>query len=239
MRKLLFIALFALPLAGQFANGTLANGTFFGGTLPNTITLVDQNAAGGGTCVATSGSSIPCALTGPDSSGDKLFLLYGGNPVGNNITGITGCAATWTLAIRSSNNRDASVWYCSNATGGDTTFTATTSGTCGNCYTSISRWTGLSGTLDQTAPSNGTAAIIATGSITTTSANEVIFAVLRDANAGVLVSGPTNSFTPLNNSDSNDGAEFAYRIVSSTGTYSTGWTIAGVAVYDTAIASFH
>jgi len=203
-------------------------------------TFVQQNAGGGSTCMATSGTSVPCALPANITAGHKLFVMWGAYPAGTDLVSATGCATAWTLGVTSGINRRTSIWYCSSASGGGNSITITAPNACSGsgCLASLSEWSGGTATADQNNTSSGTASAPAAGSITTTGANELILAVLRDADVGTLVSGPSSSFSALNTPSSSDNVEFAYRLTTSTGTYSTGWTLAASAAYDVAIASF-
>lgn len=240
--RLLLALILASPISAQFANSTIANGTFFTGTPPNTITLVQQNIGDGSTCIATSGTSVTCALPSNTAAGHLLVLQWGANPVAATIMGVSGlCSGSWNSAVATNFNRSVAIFYCSSSTSGSNSLTITASNACSGsgCSANLSEWSGITGTVDQTNHQASTSANPLTGTVTTTSANELLIGMTRDANAGTLVSGPTNSFIAMNSPGvTTDGVEFAYRIVSAIGTYSTDWTLAGSAIWDAAIASF-
>jgi hypothetical protein len=70
----------------------------------------------------------------------------------------------------------------------------------------------------------------------TTNANDLIVAAAADTSVAATTGGPTNSFIALSEAASGNKIVPAYRIVTATGSYSTGWTEANDG-WDTAIVA--
>lgn len=100
-----------------------------------------------------------------------------------------------------------------------------------------SEWSGLGTSLVGVAVTSlgGTSNTVVTGNKTTTYANVLLLANLTSPNDSYST-GPTNSFTQYASSGAPIGVvpmtEGGYRIVTSTGTYSTGWTVTGSNFWD-------
>jgi hypothetical protein len=120
--------------------------------------------------------------------------------------------------------------YCSNATGGGTAVTVTYTGSCGSapysCSGNLSEWTGGTGTVDQSNTATAINDFPTTPSITTTAANELILAIGATGSVASQLAGPTGGFTALTANSTMPLVFFAYRLVSSTGSYGTSWQFA-------------
>lgn len=184
------------------------------------ISLVQQASgawSSGPTFVVTLGSS--------PSGSNILVLCCGGDPKSNTISSISG--GTWTKIASSGTDEEVEIWIGTSPS--STTITLTLSGTPNSKYANVQEWSGLSSTTDgSTTNFSAVSNNPATGNISTTNTNDVLIAVSFFAGTSpTLSSGPTNSFTSLSN-PSSGAFQAAYRIVNSTGTYSTDWTYGGL-----------
>ena len=143
------------------------------------------------------------------------------------VTPVTGGGVTLTQAVtvQIGIEENLYIYYGTNSSGG--TKTVTINGTSDNWVLEVSEWSGLanSGTLDVTGSATGTGTSPSSGNVTTTNANDLLIAFETDFSGAPPSAGPTNSFTALNSGSLNQPHNPAYRIVSATGTYNTGWTI--------------
>lgn len=196
-------------------------------------TLVQQTSTS--TCATTSGSSLSCVLGSAPGGSNELLVLYSG-PISSTISSITGATCTLAKASAASGTQDSEIWKCSNPTSATVTVNVAAAFSGQQAAGNVSEWSGLINTVDGTASNSGTTGTVTTGSATTTHASDVIFGTCSMFSGNTFSTGPTNSFTALNtpNSASFQGA---YKIVSSTGSQSTGWTYTGGApIYDATIA---
>jgi hypothetical protein len=123
------------------------------------------------------------------------------------------------------------------ATGSSTGVTiATANGCTTDLWMNLTEWSGLSGTLDQAANTNGTGTP-ATASITTLNANDlVIFGVSETATSGIGTLGaPWTAMTTV--SDAAGSQSSWYQLVSSTGSFNP--SVSVTASWDAAIAAFN
>jgi hypothetical protein len=215
-----------------------------GGAGPYTLV---QQIPSGSTCTNSSGSSatIPCVMSFNITAGHRLFLMIGmAMNTDGEFSSATGCSSSWTSVKKTNTDAYAEILYCSNATGGSTTVTVTMAGNCGagalyNCSANLSEWSGGAGVVDQTATGSGISGTATTDSVTTTAAQELILAVTGTNSGGSLSSGPSGGFTALTANTTAPLSFFAYKIVTTTGTYSTSWSFTGgSAGWDAPIASF-
>jgi hypothetical protein len=188
-----------------------------------------QQATGGGSGV----SNYTITLTSKPATGDALVLSHSADLQGaTDISSVTGGGVTWVFASKATagQNRDHEIWYGCNASGsGTTTITVTLLGNLGGgngASGNVSEWSGIaaSSCLDQTASNNGSSTSPTTGITPATSqANELLIGGMHSDDDAA--SAPSNGFSALNFVTTASGGTYSgYRVVSSIGTYSTGWT---------------
>jgi hypothetical protein len=209
------------------------------------ITLVQTvGVVGSTTSPTTAAISVPangnllCAITGATWSGS------GGQPV---VSSITGGGGTWVnAATAGSTNRHCEIWYAPNVQSGGTLVTVNWTGSANTQQkTKITEWSGLATSLplDQAVASSadqGPTTSATTVSVTTLQAVEVVIAGCQLDDTSGHSAGPTNGFTEMTGGEASGGDELfcAYQIVSSVGTYSTGWTIPVAVRNVSVVASF-
>ncbi len=202
-----------------------------------TPVVIQQTPAGGsGTLIATLSSNA--------TVGNTLVVETDINNPSGSVASLSGGGVTnWFKAAGASavGGLEQEIWYGTVTTAGSNSITMTILGGAVADAMSVTEVSGLAALpLDQAAGTLVTPSttLAATPSVTTTVANEIIFGFAQ-ANSGGMPqpATPSNSFTSLSMSSYNN-EEGAYRIVSSTGTYSTSWTNGGSDTYETSIASF-
>lgn len=124
------------------------------------------------------------------------------------------------------------IWYGVVSGGSSGTSVTVTYGTGALTDATISEWSGLDASpVDGTCTANGgTSANPTTGNYTSANAADVLIAWVG-GQAATTPTTPTNSFNQIAAGSGGSGGNThygaaSYRIVSSTGTYSTGWTVA-------------
>lgn len=175
------------------------------------------------------------------ADGNTLILCFRAKSSTQTISSITQTGATWALVKRSNTNWSSEIWMATNVSGASRSFTVHLSaGTPSGVRVITSEWTGWSGglTVDQTGANNGVSTNPSSASITTTKPNALLVATVAQ-NASGSPTSPTNSFTQFPSDLTGDQFAAAYRIVSATGTYSTGWTDSTSTSWDSAIADVY
>jgi hypothetical protein len=217
------------------------------------VTLVHGPAQG--TASILSGT-FTITLGYTPTSGDVLILGYLGcsATVTPQLTGIGQTGVTWSQVVAASGDV-ASIWMGNVGASAGTVITLTiASGGATDLLeiADVCEWSGLSGVVDQSSSNaGGTGTALATGTTgTITKANELLVGITIGAvfNKGVsdsaAQSSPTNSFTLLDganvvDSSGNDASlAYLYKVVSSTGTYSSGTTSATEVYWEGCIATF-
>lgn len=170
------------------------------------------------------------------TAGNLLVAVFGAANAANDITSIQDdCGNTFAEAVsiqHSTQNAFGAIYYKENAAGSATTCTVTVTLT-GNMAQKtlvVSEWSGMatSSALDQVNSADELGVVTpwpyptTPPTVTTTTADQVVIAgVYADANQNPY-SNPTNSFTLFTLAGQRMAA--SYRIVSTTGTYSTSAT---------------
>lgn len=134
------------------------------------------------------------------------------------------------------------IWYCENATGGSShTFTVNKTNSYASIFVLEITGGALSGSLDQeNAAASDTSSPVTSGTITTTSANQILIGFTSLSCFAATTITANNSFTKqleITSTSSWQGA-LAYRIVSSTGTYEADFTVTSLTSGSGHIASF-
>src|SRR5712691_11450667 len=201
------------------------------------ITLVQQGTTGLSICGGH--TSLTVTLPANVTAGNALVVFVSWNNQ-RNLTSVTGGGVTtWAQAVaRLPVDPQSAIWYGLNSSGGTNTVTVNWDSDPNSCGMSVAEFSGLftSAALDVTATATGSSTTITTGTLTTTNANDLLVAmgVQSSATAGA----PTNGFTALTGVSASFNQEEAYNIVSSTGSYSTGWSLSGSSSWPSLIAAF-
>lgn len=193
--------------------------------------------------VSSTGSSVVITIANP-AAGNNLYALCASANTTPTVTNITGGGVTWSVspAISIATNKYASIWEGTNSSGAGTTVTVNFSGVVGanlDCWVVEFSGVSTSSSLDTTGSNSGNSA---TPSATlspdpATGNNELMLFI--EKRGGSYSSGPTNGFTRLAQGTANGASLAAYQVVSSTsGTYSTGFTVTISNVWAAVIASF-
>ncbi len=228
--------------AGTCANG----GTSYPTCTPTGPRLVHQaNGSSAGELTLNIPISAP-------TSGNTLILAFGSTSDLNNatISSVEGGGVSWIKFQASNNRKVGEIWYGYSSGIGPNTVTITLDNisTGFGAMAHISEWSGIVASMSPTAVQDssgswsGTGATATTASIPTTKAKDLIIALVRNdyATSSTL---PANSFIALYYPTPLYGSSFkvAYRVATSTGFYSTSWTLPGAGTWDaweTEIAAF-
>jgi hypothetical protein len=226
------------PITASAAGTSTA--TASGSVLSTGITLVDQSTA----IFPTSGSSAVYTFISAANAGDTL-TIFAMMPVASGITvsSITGQTnVTWSRADNhtTAGTYNLSIWRGIVAGGAaGTTATINFSGSIAAdvCRFVGQRWSSPTPlTIDFSGlGSNGSGATRSSGTISPTAGRSALLLASERGGAGVLNSGPTDSFSALNTPSGT--FQMAYRIVDPTsGTYSTTWTHAAATTWESTSA---
>jgi hypothetical protein len=209
------------------------------------IALV-QTATGDSGATGTT-NSITITLGSTPVNGNTLILVSG-TSAGSHavISSIVQTGATWVKAVNKSVTLDCEIWYASNVSSAGTSIVVHYSATGLFGSAAAAEYSGLatSSVLDQTATNNGSSASPSTGTTaTTTEASELwVGALASTAASAVTFSSPTNGFTIEAQHTHGSGGYVSIglldKIVSTTGTASTGATASASGTYSAAIATF-
>lgn len=189
--------------------------------------IVGPGGGGGGAIATSSG--------GGNGFNGQIRITYttGGTTFngGNGANGIITITYTPTTS-------ESAIW-CANLSGtpGGTVTITLANGTPASAGGNVSEWSGTTCANDSfSSGGTGTSAVPAVPAITTVNGTDLLLATaFRAAASGSLSSGPTNSYTALNTAAVNSAQ--AYRVVSSTGTYSTAWTYSTSTAWSAVTAS--
>jgi hypothetical protein len=185
--------------------------------------LVQQAGTG------ASANSQTVTLAAGVTAGSALLACASFDSTQTGVASIAGGGVTWTQAAVGSGNHRTAIWYGLNSAGGSGSITATFAGGTDNSALHVSEWSGLAATnaLDVTAQAGGNNSSLPTGTANTTHAADLLFACGAQ-DQETVTTGPLNGFTALTSvTASADKQEEAYRNVSATGAYKTGWTLTG------------
>ena len=199
---------------------------------------------------SSSSTSFTVTMGATPAIGNTLVAVIStrGNAIGQ-VSGITSTGATWTRTAQSTNTSGSTteIWSAPVGSGAGTVVTVSTSA--GRCAGVVMEYSGIPTTnaVDQTAASpggSGTATLTGT-TAATTQANEVWIGGIGYRTSSLTLGTPLNSFSSVANAQSNSGSAsnnakvYALdRIVSATGTASSGGTLTASAVWSGAISTF-
>jgi hypothetical protein len=199
--------------------------------------ISDTGTSSGGTVIYTA------TFNAASQAGNLLIALicFNGSATPDIPTG-------FTLATSNTNADGSKIYLYYQADAPSTTTISTkviaTVGAANSCIIFIAEWQGVqqSSPLDQTGSGSSASGTVPTGSVTTTSAYELLIAGVSDL-AGDTFSSPTNGFILLDQDNVGSGATlqaggFLYNVVTSTGTYSSSVTNSSTTGGNGVIASF-
>ena len=183
----------------------------------------------------TIGSTSPYTITAPASGNVLLGCFANRNSTNTTITSVSQTNVTWTFVgrVNSQSSNSVEIWYGVASASAGTSVTITWAAGTTTLIHQISEWSGVntSSPVDAALISNTVTGVssISSGNYTTTNANDVMISCVQGT-GGTNPSTPTNSFTQLQVGNAGSGGSSrnfgtAYRVVASTGTYSTGWTV--------------
>jgi trimeric autotransporter adhesin len=211
----------AVTITGNYNSGTrtatLTVNPSGGGT--GTTALVQQKAA---THSAT--SSVVVNLNAAPQPGSALALFSANDSV--SISAVSGGGVSWVRGSQGGSHSDVEIWYGLNSSGSGSSVTVTYGGA-GSGGVNVSEFSGVatSNALDVApATTAGVSATPTTPIATTNNASDLILAAAADSSVSGTTGGPTNSFIALSEAANSNKIIPAYRIVTATGSYSTGWT---------------
>jgi hypothetical protein len=186
------------------------------------------------TCTDQANPNV-CTSLGSNPSTSDVLVYLGGNYL-QTISSVSSTGATWSKLGSSTTNRDAEIWCATLSGTPGTAVSINLTSYTSSSYGVVAELAGVTcsqiGSAQTTTSSSN--ATITTGSITTTGA-ALILAVDFNGDNPTLSSGPTNSFTAFSKAAAQTNA--AYLVVSTAGTYSTGWTISAAQPWDTVLVA--
>jgi len=165
----------------------------------------------------TGGTTYP----GGNGANGQILLTY---TTGTTFSGGNGSAGQISITYTPT-TAEAAIWCANlNGTPGATVTVSLTGGSTTAAGGNVSEWSGTTCNVDGAGVTNtGTSATPATATLATSNATDLLIAAaFRSSTSGSLSSGPTNSYTAFNTTAANN--DQAYRVVSSTGSYTTSWT---------------
>ena len=213
---------------------TIISGVNISGSTAAVVQQTTATTSGNNSLTATFGSST--------TVGDTLVVgaeIFNNAHTVQSVSG--GGVTTWhqISAASVTGNRRQEVWYGTVTSPGTAVTTTQSSG--GDDYSNliVAEVSGLAASpLDQAASQYTTSTTATTPSITTTTANEIVFAFAQGDNYDDAYGTPSDGFTALNSAYP-DWSGGAYQTTSSTGSYSTSWTHGGSTDnFETSIVSF-
>lgn len=194
-----------------------------------TISLVSGSLSRG---TASSGTTISVTLAQTPSQGNKLIAAIVANQTSGteSVSSITQTGVTWNRVVQINPVACDEIWIGDVASGASTSVTVTFAQSVFAAIADICEWSGLAtNPVDTTATTGGTTSTqTSTGTISMTAqADELWIGTVGVYNQAQ--SDPTNSFTMLDgeflNVSGGVSQSYLYRIVSSTGSASSGTTI--------------
>jgi Big-like domain-containing protein/calcineurin-like phosphoesterase family protein len=210
-------------------NVTVANG----GPPPTGINFVRQ-----ATRASTTGTTlnVPISATAGDTLVASIAVAAGSSKFVTGVTDSTG--APWTkgpVGFLSGANNHVEMWYRVNVPAGITQVTATLN-TSGVSSATVSEWSGVQAVDTSAGRGNASSTTAATPTITTTNADDLIIGAINYPGA-ISSTLTTAGFTSLSNfnSGTSTNGRAAYRIVSSTGSYSVSWSLSAASTSGAAI----
>lgn len=172
------------------------------------------------------------------TAGNTLVVCFSFQKTAD-IGSVSGGAAHWTEAafVNFETNNSLSIWIATNATGGSTTVTISTSPTTVFGAFTLSEYAVVQ-TLDQYGTSSGTATTFSTATLTTMFASETLIAFGAGDAGAVAASSPFNGRAGISLAGINY-AETADLDEATAGMYSAAFTQAGASNYGTIIISLY
>ncbi len=186
----------------------------------------------------TSGTTLTIDIA---ASGSGNLLLLAFNTYKTTVTSVVDSASnTWTqdwYAVHSSINAYGFHLPTASNAGGITSVTVTVAASADIAGT-VDEWSGVTSTIDGTAPSGtGSSTTATSGSLTTTNANDLLWgAIATDVDTVTAVAtGWTSEGTRTSNNVAITGA---YQVVSATGSYTLSGTLSSSGIYAVDFVAF-
>lgn len=174
------------------------------------------------TSTVTSGTMAAITLDSATTAGNLLVVCVTTRSA--TVSGISG-GGTWTETKYQGGSVYAGIWSCPNCSS-TSSVTVTLSGdTSVDSCVSVQEYSGIEASpVDTTNSGSGTAATMATGSVTPSQANNLVVGMAGVR--GTLVSGPTGSFTALTSAITATPYNLfaAYKVQTAADAASTSWT---------------
>lgn len=199
----------------------------------------------GSSTVTSFGVTVPAAANG----NTLIAVIATRGTSANRVSSITQTGATWTRASQANNTSGSTteIWYAPNVTSPGTTVTINLA-TSLRAAVVVMEYNGVltAAPLDRTASATGNSTSAVTGTtLATTQANELWIGGIGLVNSSYSLSGIQNSFTAVTNAAStsstagNNARVYALeRIVTTTGTASSGGTVSTSSQWSGTIATF-
>jgi hypothetical protein len=223
-------SLTSVTVTGNYNGAKTATMSVNPATVSGSITFVQQKTA-----TYTSAASVVVNLAAAPHAGSALVLFSANNNVV--VTGVSGGGVSWVQGRSGAAHDALDIWYGLNSSGSGTAITVSYTNATGSGGVNISEFSGVATTNAIDVVPSSTAGVSTnptTPKATTTNANDLIVAAAADLSVAATTGGPTNGFTALSEAANANKIIPAYRIVTGTGSYSTGWNESNEG-WDTAI----
>ena len=215
------------------------------GFAQNPITRIQSKSGNSGT--GNSSSFVVSMSSTPINGNTLVAIIATRNTASGTVSSISQSGATWTRATQATNTNGTTteIWYAPNVSSAGTTITINQA-SCRSAavvieYSNIA----LSSPLDQTASTTGNSATASTGTIIPTYGANLSIGGIGLERSDYSLGTATNSFTTVantastNSSPTNNAKVYALeKLVSATGTSSSGGTISTASQWSGAIATF-
>ncbi len=202
---------------------------------PSSIAKVQSKSVQG-----SSVSSLATSFASANTAGNLLVVYIRISSSNQTVTIKDSIGNKYTKAVSQVQNADGHqsyIFYAPNGQTGNNTVTATFSGTNGHPWLALYEFSGVT-TLDKTASAQGSGTAPIAATVNTTAANELIFSGAGFANnwGGTVSAGAGLSLDQQNTSTSRAVTEF--RIVSSAGAYTGGFSLNTGAAWSSVLVTF-
>jgi hypothetical protein len=202
-----------------------------------TISAAPLNGSGLGEQgnLGTASTSLPVTLGFTPLRGDRIVLCTSCTPATNRILQIDQAGVKWTRLVTSGTNATTEIWLGIAGEGASpgVELTSLVAANTVNVRYNFTRWQFTAQGAHATSAAVGTSTSASGGSVTAPMGRGALLISVIKPN-GTITAGPSNSFTAITTGSTT--TSYAYRVVTSTGSYSTAVTIGSSVVYDGVIA---
>jgi hypothetical protein len=233
----------------KFVPPTIANGKVYAATFSNNIVVYGLNPPAAPVeirfiqvAAATpqqGATTVPVAYVNPQIAGDTNIVVVGWNDTTASVQSVTDSVGnSYALAVgpTQTTGLTQAIYYAKNVIGGNNTVTVRFKSSATFADVRILEYSGLDpvSPLDVTAAAVGNSALSSSGSVTTTVANELLFA------ANVVATGTTQSTSPfvVRIITSPDGDVAQDAIVSATGSFNASASLSSPGPWVMQLAAF-